>query len=109
MRYRNSSPHLVAKIECNNQNHWVSGLRPSPGILNTRKQSFGNYLVPPSGEVKETPALFDPLEESDLNQWTTNVKIKLKFIFLPMVIPPVCPGVRHPFGAHDQIFYTVRR
>jgi hypothetical protein len=27
----------------NTQNYWVSGLRPSFGILNTREQCFGNW------------------------------------------------------------------
>jgi hypothetical protein len=34
---------------------------------------------------------------------------KVRVILPPTVIPPVHLGVRHPSGAHDQIFITVRQ
>jgi hypothetical protein len=55
----------------NNQKHWVSGLYPSSGILNSYKARFGNWVCfriqvrggrkldvfMSSGECRETPKL----------------------------------------------------
>jgi hypothetical protein len=58
------------------QNHWVSGLCQSSGILNTRKLVLENTtfrkldLFPSSGEGKGTPTLLSQYERSNLNHWT---------------------------------------
>jgi hypothetical protein len=47
------------------QNHWVSVLQPSSGILNKNKtQPYGNRIYPSSGERTETPNLLGPLERA---------------------------------------------
>jgi hypothetical protein len=112
---------LSAGMYLDIQNHWVCGLCPSSGILNTIKhnglyphklaitsptsggrsvgivrsrtqtmefslvlvffyktQCFENWMFPSSGDERETSTLFDPLERSKLNHWTTHVKFKLR-------------------------------
>jgi hypothetical protein len=55
----------------NTQNHWVYGLCPSSGSLNTRKHNFFSKLglFPSSGDRRETHALLGPLESANLNQF----------------------------------------
>jgi hypothetical protein len=55
----------------NNQNYWVSGLCPSPGL-----QRFGNWIcsrpqVREGGE-EETHTLLGPLARAKLNHWITD-------------------------------------
>jgi hypothetical protein len=52
----------------NTQNYWVSGLCPSSRILNTRKQSFGNWIC----FRPQTSALLGPLETASLNHWCSD-------------------------------------
>jgi hypothetical protein len=55
----------------NTKNYWVSGLCPSPGILNNFNIAF-RELDPfsSSGEGREAPAVMGPLERADPNHWT---------------------------------------
>jgi hypothetical protein len=48
------------------QNYLVSGLYPLSGILNTRKQHFGNWMFSSSGEGRETSILFGPFQKANL-------------------------------------------
>jgi hypothetical protein len=64
-KYKREREHLLP------QNHWVSELCPSSGILNTRKHNFRKLDVFPfSGEEWETPTLLGPVEKANLNKWT---------------------------------------
>jgi hypothetical protein len=47
----------------------VFGLGPSSCFLKTRERFFRPQVR------DETPALLDPLENADLNHWTTHVSI----------------------------------
>jgi hypothetical protein len=50
----------------NNQNHWVSGLCPSSGILETRKNNFWILdSFPPSGERRELLTPLGPSERAN--------------------------------------------
>jgi hypothetical protein len=52
------------------QSYWVSGICPSSGILDIRKQKlFGNWMFPSSGEGRETPTLLGPLERANLSHF----------------------------------------
>jgi hypothetical protein len=42
---------------------------------------------------------------SSTNQW----RLSLSLILRPTVSRPVCLGIKHPTGAYDQIFITVRQ
>jgi hypothetical protein len=56
------------------QDYWVFGLCPSSGILETRKQIFGNGICFRPLVRWETPNLLGPLERAILNHWTTTVR-----------------------------------
>jgi hypothetical protein len=48
--------------------YWISELRPSSGILNTRKQAFRKLdLLPCSGEGRKTRTLLGPLGRANFN------------------------------------------
>jgi hypothetical protein len=47
----------------NTQNYWVFGLRPSFGILETRKQHFGNWFCFRPEVRGETPTVLGPVIE----------------------------------------------
>jgi hypothetical protein len=56
------------------QNHYVSGIRPSSGILNTIKHNVSETgLLPSSDAGRETPTLLGPLERANLNHWITGL------------------------------------
>jgi hypothetical protein len=47
----------------NTQNHWIYGLRPSSGILNTRNATYRKLeLFPFSCKGRETHTLLRPLD-----------------------------------------------
>jgi hypothetical protein len=48
---------------CNPQNYWVSGLRPSSGIL--KKLQYTTLR-------RETPTLLDSLESANLSHWISD-------------------------------------
>jgi hypothetical protein len=56
----------------NIQNYWASRLCPSSGILDTRKQRFGNwiYFCPQVKGGGETPTQLGPLERANINHRT---------------------------------------
>jgi hypothetical protein len=55
------------------QNYWVLGLCPSSGILETRKQRFGNWICFRPEVKGETPTLLGPLERANLSHWITDL------------------------------------
>jgi hypothetical protein len=55
---------------CYAQNHWVSGLCPSPEIVNNT--AFRKLdLFPNAREGRQTPTLLGPLESAKLDHWTS--------------------------------------
>jgi hypothetical protein len=71
----------------NIQNHWVTGLCPVSGILNTENTTFWKLDVSVSDEGKDTPTLFGPLERDNLNQWRRKQIPFQKRCFLVFRIP----------------------
>jgi hypothetical protein len=52
------------------QDHWVSGFRPSSGILNTKKRTtFRKLDVFQPSDEGETLTLLRSLERANLNHW----------------------------------------
>jgi hypothetical protein len=45
-------------------------------------------------------------QNSLYSDWSLSLSLSL--MLRPTVRLPVCPGIKHPFGAYDQIFITVR-
>jgi hypothetical protein len=87
VRSRTKATELVVYIYiCSStQNHWISGICPSTGIVTTMKYNFRKLdLFPSSGEGRETPTLLGPLERDNLNHWTSdtnrNAAIQLEII-----------------------------
>jgi hypothetical protein len=57
----------------------------------------------------ETSALLGSSETANLSHWKTYVKLRVKIMLRSTVRRPVCIGIKHPSGAYDQIFITVRK
>jgi hypothetical protein len=57
----------------NTQNHWVSGLCPSFGILKTREHNFSETESVPFLRWGGVTTLLDPLERVNPSHWTIQV------------------------------------
>jgi hypothetical protein len=55
----------------NTENYWAFGLFPSSGILETRKQRFGNWICShPQVRGGKTPTQLSSLGRANFNHWT---------------------------------------
>jgi hypothetical protein len=75
----NISLSFLKKINHNQsiaQNYWVFGLRPSSGILETTEHNISETRSASVLRLEgETSTLLGPLEEANLNHWTTHLGI----------------------------------
>jgi hypothetical protein len=63
-----------------------------------------SLLSPPTAR-RATMEVFDP----DTTRKFCLLSLSLNLILRPTISRPVCLGVKHPSGAYDQIFLTVRQ
>jgi hypothetical protein len=69
--------------------------------------SLGSQTVPSLSYQLLTAAAHNDWNSAVL--WLTATQVKIKVMLQPMISWPVCPDVKHSYGAQDQIFITTRQ
>jgi hypothetical protein len=79
-----------------------------PKFYITRKQRFENWIILHL-QVRRPRHILCWVLKKELTSIIaqSKVKAKVKVILRPTVSPPVCLGVRHPSGTHDQFFFLL--
>jgi hypothetical protein len=85
--------------------HQQSSLGPSPLGLMIIFYSLRaeNSLLSPPTTRRATVKGFDPASTRVTREW---LSLSLSLMLRPTVSRPVCPAIKHPSGAYDQLFIT---